>query len=173
MLKIFSTQLHGIFQTIAEKNEFAIEDSARMMAQTILSHGHIYVYGRNELASLSAHALYSNEALPGVAMLPDDLTTITATDTVLIAAPTKEDEEANERLRAIKATSNAYVIFLAASSNRALEHTGVDSFIQLFATKGLVPNEAGERVGLPTSMAALYAYHALHLTTQEILEEYE
>ena len=38
--------------------------------------------------------------------------------------------------------------------------------------KGLLPDENGERVGVPSSIAALYLYFGLKFTIEEILEEY-
>ena len=47
-----------------------------------------------------------------------------------------------------------------------------DVHIDLQLIKGLLPNDAGERFGYPSSMAALYVYYGLKFTIEEILAEY-
>lgn len=49
MLKIFTTQLTGIFSRIQDKESDAIEDGARLLAQAVISGHSIYLYGANEL----------------------------------------------------------------------------------------------------------------------------
>ena len=50
--------------------------------------------------------------------------------------------------------------------------TIADVHIDLRMTKGLLPDETGNRVGFPTSIAALFVYFGLKFTIEEILEEY-
>jgi hypothetical protein len=37
----------------------------------------------------------------------------------------------------------------------------------------MLPSETGERIGLPTSMAALFLYYGIKFTLDEILSEYD
>jgi hypothetical protein len=48
-----------------------------------------------------------------------------------------------------------------------------DVHIPLQLTKGLLPDDFGNRYGYPSSMAALFVYHGLKFTIDEILAEYE
>jgi hypothetical protein len=45
--------------------------------------------------------------------------------------------------------------------------------MNLQLSKGLLPDEVGNRFGLPSSMAALFTYYGLKFTFDEILAEYE
>ncbi len=47
-----------------------------------------------------------------------------------------------------------------------------DVHIDLQLKKGLLPDDAGNRIGYPSSMAALYVYYGLKFTIEEILAEY-
>jgi hypothetical protein len=47
-----------------------------------------------------------------------------------------------------------------------------DVHIDLRLTKGLLPDETGNRYGYPSAMAALFVYHGLKFTIEEILAEY-
>ena len=60
MLKMFSTQLTGLFKSIMEKEEFNIEDAARLLTQAAVGEGTIYIYGFGEMEGVT------NEALQGI-----------------------------------------------------------------------------------------------------------
>jgi hypothetical protein len=48
-----------------------------------------------------------------------------------------------------------------------------DVHIDLKLAKGMLPSETGGRIGLPTSMAALFLYYGIKFTLDEILSEYD
>jgi hypothetical protein len=48
-----------------------------------------------------------------------------------------------------------------------------DVHIDLLMTKGLLPDDLGNRFGFPTSMAGLFVYYGLKFTIEEIIAEYE
>lgn len=56
MLKMFSTQLTGLFNRIQDKEEFSIEDGARLLAQAAVGDGSIYICGLKEMAAVEAEA---------------------------------------------------------------------------------------------------------------------
>ena len=47
-----------------------------------------------------------------------------------------------------------------------------DVHIDLNLQKGLIPDEIGNRIGLPNLMAALFAYYGIKFTLEEILQEF-
>lgn len=74
MLKIFTTQLSGIFSRIGEKQAEAIEDGARLLTQAVVSGHAVYFHGKNELAAVALEATESKEPFPGAKVLPLDQT---------------------------------------------------------------------------------------------------
>lgn len=72
MLKIFTTQLSGIFSRIGDKQAEAIEDGARLLAQAVVSGHAVYFHGKNELAAVALEASESKEPFPGAKVLPLD-----------------------------------------------------------------------------------------------------
>lgn len=96
MLKIFTTQLSGIFSRIGEKQAEAIEDGARLLAQAIVSGHAVYFHGKNELAAVALEASESKEPFPGAKVLPLDqkeLSLLHPSDRVLLFYSDPEDQE--------------------------------------------------------------------------------
>ncbi|MCQ6264934.1 DUF2529 domain-containing protein [Fictibacillus sp. WQ 8-8] len=175
MLKIFFTQLNGIFSKIQQDNEFAFEDAARLLAQTVLSHGTVYFTGKDEMEAVCAEGIHGQEAFSNAKPLnTKEISQLTSVDTVLASARFHDDEPVLSLLQEIKQNTDASIIFLASRKEKGEEAAPhCDAFIDLKVKKGLVPAENGERIGIPSAMAGLFAYHALFLTAKEILEEYE
>lgn len=174
MLKIFSTQLNGIFTKIQENNEYALEDGARMMAQTVLSGGTLYFTGKDELEAVCAEGLLGQEAFTCARRLfTDDLSKLKSVDAVIAAARQRNDAEIVSLIKKIKSETEAGIILIASNHEKEEEDFAADAFIDTAIKKGLVPSESGDRVGIPSAIAGLFAYHALYLTAKEILEEYE
>jgi hypothetical protein len=48
-----------------------------------------------------------------------------------------------------------------------------DVFIDLKLSKGLLPDETGNRVGYPAAMAGLFVFHGLKFTLEEILADFD
>ena len=63
MLKIFSTQINGLFKKVMEKEEFNIEDAARLLAQAAVGDGTIYIHGFGEMDGVTTEALKGIEPL--------------------------------------------------------------------------------------------------------------
>ncbi|MDA7025368.1 DUF2529 domain-containing protein [Bacillus sp. CLL-7-23] len=176
MLKIFTTQLLGIFNRIQEKEALAIEDGARFLAQAVISDHSIYVYGKKELEGILNEALHSSEPFPSVKPLPHDEVdwpVFQPADKVLMfcASPTDNDE----RQTAEKLNEKGVGLIIVSPSSK--EDTSIESFadvhIDLNLTRPLLPNEDGTRFGFPSLMVSLYIYHALSFTLKEILQEYQ
>lgn len=84
MLKIFTTQLTGIFSRIQDKESDAIEDGARLLAQAVISGHSIYLYGANELQGVFYEATESSEPFPSVKAFPESAEEVTESDRVLM-----------------------------------------------------------------------------------------
>ena len=65
MLKMFTTQLTGLFKKIAEKEEFSFEDGARLLAQGQT----IYLLGFKEMKAVEFEALEGAEPFKGAMLL--------------------------------------------------------------------------------------------------------
>ncbi|MDN4524762.1 DUF2529 family protein [Fictibacillus fluitans] len=176
MQKIFSTQLNGIFTKIQEENEFAIEDTARLLAQAVISGGTVYFVASGEMKAIAAEGLEGPEAFPAASELSDsDIPALTSTDIVIAATGFRnENNELLDLIRKVKDQTDTPVILLSSrKEEEASQEETWDACIRLNLRGGLVPFENGERYGIPSAMAGLFTYHVICLTAKEILEEYE
>ena len=173
MLKMFSTQLTGLFNRLQEKEEFSIEDGARLLAQAAAGEGTVYIFGTKEMQAIALEAVYGEEPLQSTAIFTEDVQ-LKAADRVLLVSRYADDEEAVGVARDLQEKG---IPFVAISTVRGEnEVAGLDTMadvhIDLKLKKGLLPDEMGNRVGYPTSIVALYIYFGLKFTIEEILEEY-
>jgi hypothetical protein len=164
LLKMFTTQLTGLFKRIEEKGEFSFEDGARLLAQAPAGDGSIYIVGLGEMKAVELEAIEGAEPLKGAKML-NDVEELTAADRVLLI--TRFGEDADELARKLFEKG----IPVVSVSTGIVENA--DVHIDLGLKRGLLPDEAGNRYGYPSSMAALYVYYGLKFTIDEILAEYE
>ncbi|PLR96600.1 DUF2529 domain-containing protein [Bacillus sp. T33-2] len=174
MIKMFSTQLTGIFKRLQEKQEFAIEDGARLLAQASAGEGNIFIYGKAEMAAVPFEAVEGAEPLLSAKIFNNgSLEELTDADRVLIIARKSDDEDAVGIAEALVGKRIPFVAVSTAVPEAAEELSLLaDVHIDLGMKKGLLPDEHGNRVGMPTSIAALFVYFALKFTVEEILEEY-
>jgi hypothetical protein len=174
MLKMFATQLTGLFKRIQEKEEFAFEDAARLIAQAAVSEGSIYLYGVSEMEAVVLEATVGSEPMQFAKPFPAETSEILDSDRAIIVTRFSTDPEA---LACAQQLRDAGVPFVALATK--MESSGEDLFdladvsLNLQLTKGLLPDEMGNRFGFPTAMAGLFAYYGLKFTFDEILEEYE
>ena len=95
MLKMFTTQLTGLFKRIEEKEEFSFEDGARLLAQAPVGDGSIYIFGTNEMKAIAHEALEGAEPFAGV-RLYSDIDELTIADRVLLFTRTSSDQASIE-----------------------------------------------------------------------------
>ncbi|RSD27160.1 DUF2529 domain-containing protein [Mesobacillus subterraneus] len=173
MLKMFSTQLTGLFNRLQDKEEFSIEDGARLLAQAAAGQGKIYIFGTKEMQAVGVEAVYGEEPLQAAAIFTGEVE-LESADRVLIVSRYNDDEEAVGIARQLQENGIPFVaISTVRHEDKADSLNGLaDVHIDLRIKKGLLPDESGNRVGYPTSMAALYVYFGLKFTIEEILEEY-
>lgn len=176
MLKMLTTQLTGLFKKIADQEEFALEDGARLLAQAPAGDGTIYLFATGEMKAVVAEATEGAETLVAVHVLTDSLVdSLTSADRVLLFTRYNVDREALELAKRLK-VKNIPFVSVSAISEHSLDVDLLDLspvHIQLQLKAGLLPDEQGERHLLPFSMAALFVYHILALTVDEILKEFQ
>lgn len=178
MLKIFSTQVSGLLKAISDKEEQSIEESSRLLAQSVLSEGTVYFKGFNEMGAIVSEALYGENKFRCSAEFTDESwSDLLPVDSVVVASRFINDEEAVVFCKKVKESADCHVILLGGRKKEAeIDVDGdaaADIVIDTKAVRGLVPLDDGSRLGLPSGLAGLFAFYALFLTTEEILEEYD
>lgn len=174
MLKIFATQLQGIFKKIEEKEEENLEDGARLLAQAIIGDGNVYIHGFDELKAVELTALLGPERFSKALPLYKDgvQSDVTSLDRVLLITRTSSDPSAIELATSLREKGISVVAISNVGDEDRLTSV-VDVHINSHVTKGLIPDETGSRYGVPTNIGALYAYYGLFFTVKEFLEENE
>ncbi|MED1740570.1 DUF2529 domain-containing protein [Bacillus swezeyi] len=176
MLKIFTTQLSGIFNRIQEGEALPIEDGARLLAQAVISDHSIYVYGKNELEGILKEALYSSEPFPSAKPLPqneEDWPAFQTADKVLMFCSHPSDDSDLEIAKRLNEKGIGLVAVSPSGKEDAPVATFADVHIDSKLKMPLLPGEDGTRFGFPSLMVSLYIYHALSFTLKEILQEYQ
>nr|WGD93364.1 DUF2529 domain-containing protein [Bacillus subtilis] len=172
MLKIFTTQLTGIFSRIQDKESDAIEDGARPLAQAVISGHSIYLYGANELQGVFFEATESKEPFPSVKAFPESAEEVTESDRVLMFCSGTGTAEEQSLAKELYEKGAGVVCVSPAPKDSAGIEQYCDVHIDSKLKMPLVPDEDGTRYGFPSLMTALYVYHALSFTLKEILQEY-
>ncbi|ANC79006.1 hypothetical protein ABE65_020250 [Fictibacillus phosphorivorans] len=178
MLKIFSTQVAGLLKSISDKEEQSIEESSRLLAQSVLSEGTVYFKGFYEMEAVVSEALSGeNKFRAGANFTEVELSDLLPVDSVVVATRYLDDEKAVELCSEVRKTTECNVILIGGRRKDAEMNVNPDDFADIVidtkAVRGLVPLDDGTRLGLPSGLTALFAYYALFLTTEEILEEYD
>ncbi|TFD97106.1 DUF2529 family protein [Jeotgalibacillus sp. R-1-5s-1] len=172
MLKMFTTQLTGLFGRLHSKEENEIENAARLLAQANVGAGSIYVAGFGEMEGVTAEALRGEEPLTGARELTS-VTELTTADRVLLVTRRSTDPQAL-KLAAELQSNDVPFVAIAGKVKDAEDDlaASADSFLNTQTIRGMLPDETGGRFGFPSLMAALYLYHGVKFVVEEILEEY-
>ncbi|PGY12500.1 DUF2529 domain-containing protein [Bacillus sp. AFS031507] len=169
MLKMFTTQLTGLLKRIEEKEEYSFEDGARLLAQ-----GPIYIFATKEMKAVEFEALEGAEPLKDANVLSlESFGELTDSDRVLLFSRYASDEDAMEVAAQLQEKAIPFVAVSTAVPEGGKLQELADLHIDLRLTKGLLPDDFGNRYGYPSSMAALFVYFGLKFTIEEILAEYE
>lgn len=171
MLKIFSTQLNGLFKIIMEKEAFNLEDAARLLAQATLGDGTIYIHGFGEMDGVTKEALHGIEPLLKTKAY-DFHVPLTHEDRFLLFSRYANDPAAIQLAQQLQQNNIPFVA--VSTSEKAIDslETLADVHIDLHVNRGLVPNEDGTRTGYPTLLVALFVYFGIKFILEEILQEY-
>jgi uncharacterized phosphosugar-binding protein len=176
-VKIFATQMIGFLQKIAAEEELALEDGARLLAQAVIGDGRILLHGVGEMEAVVIEALYGPDPLPKAARLMENgrlRDDIDETDRVLLIARFSNDKDAISLAERLKEQGLEIAAISAVVKDEQPSLVDiVDVHIDSKLLKPIVPKEDGSRIGMPTVIAASFAYYCLLLTMDDILEEYE
>lgn len=172
-MKMFLTQVNGLFSRIYEKEQFSIEDSARFLAQAAIGEGKIYIKGFNEMEAVTLEALEGAERLKGALRLTK-LDDVSDTDRVILLSRFSNDAEALALAEKLEIKG---VPFISICGDVKSDENDLSKLAEIHINttllKPMLPTESGERICFPTSMAALFIYHCIKLTFDEIIEEYK
>ncbi|MBK5348305.1 DUF2529 domain-containing protein [Bacillus sp. TH22] len=174
MLKIFSTQLSGYFSKISQKEEMNIEDSARLLAQALVGNGFIYLHGTNEMEGIVSEALFGAEPMKQAKRLIEngEPAAVTSADRVLLISRFSTDEEIIKTAKKLHEEGQSIVGISAIQEGVESLEQYTDVHIDTKLLKGLIPDDEGNRYGFPSLIIALFAYHGLKFTIDEMLNEY-
>lgn len=163
MLKIFNTQLNGIFKKI-DMQEAEIDIAGRLLAQAVVGEGSIYVKGFGDLKFFEAFAANSKENLFDAEVYISDAL-VDSTDRVLVMSDTY-DESTAEFVDDLETRDIDYVLICN-------KHEAIHSmnFIDLSTPRALVPTEDFSRIITPHMIAMNYIYYAIYSVMYEMLME--
>ncbi|WP_010175565.1 DUF2529 family protein [Bacillus coahuilensis] len=175
MLKMFSTQLTGLFGRVQANEEFAMEDAARLLAQAVAGEGKIYIKGFAEMESVELEATKGQEPMRGAYTI-DMYEEITEADRVLVVSRFSNDAGAIILAKKLVRRGISFVAISGGVKQRVEGEEDLrdlaDVHVDTKLLKGMLPGELGARFGFPGSMAALFAYHGMKFVFDEILTEY-
>lgn len=175
MLKIFSTQINGLFKKMMDQEEFNIEDAARLLAQAAVGEGSIYIYGFEEMDGVTKEALHGVEPFPKAKAYDlNETFTLGSEDRFLVFSRFSNNPEAVQLAKQLQQENIPFVaISTVVETDTDSLVTLADVHIDLRVQRGLIPDELGNRVGYPTLLVALYAYYGIKFTLEEILQDYQ
>ncbi|RKD76068.1 uncharacterized protein DUF2529 [Sinobaca qinghaiensis] len=168
-MKIFATQLQGIFQSIASKQEEAFEDASRLLLQAVSGTGTLYIAAAPSLKGTAVSLCSHPDAPEGLVFTEDIPSGMQEADRLLLL--TDQDSSMLSRQGAAGRASASSVIIGPASAQENTELEALDVWLATFVRGGIVPTDTGEKQGDPASLAALFTGQLLFLYMQEMLEE--
>ena len=167
-MKMLTTQINGLFQRIAENNEEAIEETARLLAQATIGEGKVIFAGFDELDIVSTVSLNGIEHFAGAIPYQEGLE-IGKEDRVWIMTRSSDDSQALELARKL---SNKFIPFAATAPGSHEDNALFElatTYISTGLTKGLLPGEDGNRIVYPHAIANLFIYEAVKIAYDEML----
>ena len=174
MLKMFSTQVLGVFNRLQSQEELMMEDSARLLAQAIVGNGRVFIFATKEMKAVAYEATEGLEPLKNAYIWNAEHDEVFETDRFLIVTRHSTDKDAVEMGKQLAAKGIPFSAISTELSNGEESLVDLaDVHIDLKLVKGLLPDENGNRFGYPASMAALFAYYGIKFIIDEILMEYE
>ncbi|GAE27885.1 hypothetical protein JCM9140_4051 [Halalkalibacter wakoensis JCM 9140] len=171
MQKIFKTQLTGLLSDPFDEEE--LEDAARLLTQALVGDGHLYVYGKEEMAAVEAEAVHGKEALSNVYSLFENgkIVDLNSADRVFLLSRNTADSDLLDIVKKLS-EKQIPIVGLTVAPTEGQQWTDlVDIHLDLNLTQSLVPTDSGDRIGYPASLLALYTYFCLFLLISEMLTE--
>lgn len=170
MLKMLTTQLNGLFQRISDSEEEAIEETARLLAQATFGHGRVFFVCYDELQAIEMNALHAEEQFTNLHAWNDSIT-LTEQDRVCIFTRHADHPEA---LAFAKKLYEQFIPFGVVTSEKADDAGAMTdyayTYISMGIRKGLLPNDLGERIVVPHTLAASFIYEAMKIAYDEMVD---
>ncbi|MDQ0257378.1 putative phosphosugar-binding protein [Evansella vedderi] len=168
-MKIFQTQLQGLINKLGD-HEDVMEDAARVMAQSIISDGHLWIFAEKDMRGVLYQATEGADSLPSVEAATKE-SSFSPMDCLLVFSSDLGSTVVSELIK--RAQDNGVQV-IGVSSTGDDDGVVMCSFhIPTGIKRGLVPTDDGGRMGEPHLLMALHIYYSLFFTVKEILEEYE
>jgi hypothetical protein len=171
-MKMLTTQMSGLLQRIAGREEEMIGMTARLLAQATAGEGRVFIAAFGELDAVSANAIRGQETFRGAERYRGE--EIDSTDRVWILTRSASDEEA---LKLARELSEQFIPFAAVADEPedAERNELADlatAYVSLGVKRGLLPSDDGGRTVFPHALAALFVYEAVRMDYEELLAEY-
>ncbi|WP_424236653.1 DUF2529 family protein [Bhargavaea ginsengi] len=171
-MKMLTTQMSGLLQRIAGREEEMIGMTARLLAQATAGQGRVFIAAFGELGAVSANAIRGQERLKGAVRYRGE--EIDSTDRVWILARHASDEEA---LTLARRLAEQFIPF-AAVADEPEDDEGNElaelatAYVSLGVKRGLLPSDDGGRTVFPHALAGLFVYEAVRMDYEELLSEF-
>ncbi len=171
-MKMYITQLRGVFENLSELNDEPIEETGRRLAQTIVSGGTIYVHGIGPFTSMVEEITNSANALPSTKLWergkeaqkpPSNM------DTLLLLISKDKQTEALQFLPDTDSQVIGILQGFEAIPDRL--NNQLDVQLTLPDSGALIPFNDSQKIGDPIAFAQLFLYHLIYFSTMEILDE--
>lgn len=173
MSKILTTQMTGLLQRISSSEEFAIEDTARLLAQAAIGEGNVYFVCFDELQAVELNALYGADPFYKLAQYTENME-LTDADRVIIFTRSAANPEA---IAFAQKCFDDFIPFAAVASEPASDENVLSdlayTYVSLKMRGGILPHptKLGERIVFPYLMAALFIYEAIKMEYDEMVGE--
>ncbi len=175
MSKILTTQMTGLLQRIQTSEEFAFEDTARLLAQAAIGEGTVYFACFGELKAVEINALQGMAPFKKAAVWHENVE-LSEADRVIIFTRSCHDIEANKLAQHLYDT---FIPFAAVASEGEGEDNPLSglayTYISMKIRGGLIPHPSNltERAVFPHAMAALFILEAIQLEYNEMIDDDE
>ncbi|QQK81673.1 DUF2529 family protein [Salicibibacter cibi] len=171
MIKSYTTQLQHVFHTIGKQEE-AIADGARLLAQALVGEGTIYVIANKRFSAL-ADTMVQNKDTPKriQRMTQQQKKALTTADRMLVLS---EGTETKEELLHLQDLLQAHIpiVFLGPGSPGLSFEEGMEEpMVITTPSSPIVPAPDGNKCGYPTEIAIIYAYQAMMFELSEMIAD--
>lgn len=171
MLKMFTTQLGGLYQRISSSEEESIEETARLLAQATFGQGRVFFACFDELQAIEVNALHAEERFTNLHNWSDDVI-LNDGDRVCIFVRHADHPKA---LALAKKLFEQFIPFAVVTSEKLKDAGEIANYaytyISMGVRKGLIPNDVGERIVVPHTLSASFIYEAIKISYDEMVNE--
>ncbi|MGO1989610.1 DUF2529 family protein [Mammaliicoccus vitulinus] len=170
MLKIFNTQLNGIFSKIDAQLE-EIEIASQLLMQAANGEGSIFIKTFDEIDYFNDFMTKSNESLPHSKTLDhlDEVHTIDSTDRVLLVG-SFFTAELNHWIQKLNDLDIDFVV-IANKDKDHKSHENLMHYIDLSTPRAIVPTADFSKIITPHIMALNYIYYIMFAEMYEMTQD--